>query len=203
MKRLIVTLVVVTLTVAVLPAVVFAQEAEAEKKMEDAKKMEDTKMMKDAAMMKMPFGGEKDVAFAEALWKAMDGYGDWIMRSEVMPGMSPHGAFVRLYYNIVTVEGVPYHVVIKDNYGGEGVTLAMVQESPDDYLMAVTPMLQREPGYDTENNDWFWVKYEADGSLAMTPDGMAIAGRFAKGMPMGCIFCHAKAADGDYLFTND
>jgi hypothetical protein len=167
-----------------------------------AEEKEETKKLKGMEMV-MPFGGEKDVAFAGALWTAMEGYHDWIMQSDIMPGGSPHGKFVRMYYNIVTVGGKPYHVVVKDNYGGEGVTLEMVKENPGGYLMAVTPMLQREPGYDADNSNWFWVKYGADGSIDKNDKGMAMAGRVAKGMPMGCIACHANAAGGDYLFTND
>ena len=111
--------------------------------------------------------------------------------------------FVRLYYNIVNIDGMPYHVVVKDNFGGEDVTLDTVKAAPADYLMAVTPMVQREAGYDDENRNWFYVKYGADGSIDANDKGMAMAGRVAKGMPVGCIACHAKAGDGDYLFTND
>jgi len=153
--------------------------------------------------MELPFGGKEDVAFAEALWTAIDGYQDWMMQSEIMPGKSPHGMFVRLYYNIVTVEGAPYHVIVKDNYGGADVTLDMVNAAPADYLMAVTPMVQRESGYDAENNDWFYVKFDTMGKVAMNDMNMALAGRVAKGMPIGCIARHATAADGDYLFSND
>ena len=153
--------------------------------------------------MEMPFGGEEDVAFADALWAAMDGYGEWVMQSDIIPGKSPHGMFVRMYYNLVTIDEVAYHVVIKDNYGGKDVTLDMVKESPGSYLMAVTPMVQREAGYDDENNNWFYVKYDAPGSISLNDMGMAMAGRVAKGMPIGCIACHANAADGDYLFSND
>lgn len=169
---------------------------------DETAKMDDEKMMKKE-MMAMPFGGEKDVAFAEALWTAMDGYDGWIMQSEIMPGKSPHGMFIRMYYSIVTVGDTPYHIVVKDNYGGEGVTLDMVKEDPAEHLMAVTPMLQREPGYDADNNDWYWVKYAPDGTVAMNDMDMALAGRVAKGMPMGCIACHANAGDGDFLFAND
>jgi hypothetical protein len=165
--------------------------------------VEEKAKAEEAEMMEMPFGGEKDVAFAEALWAAMDGYDGWMMQSDIMPGKSPHGMFVRLYYSIVNVDGMPYHVVVKDNYGGEGVTLEMVKESPAEYLMAVTPMLQREEGYDPDNKDWFWVKFSPDGSIDKTDKDVAIAGRFAKGMPMGCIACHANAGGGDYLFAND
>ncbi|MFH1689951.1 MAG: hypothetical protein ABIE42_06900 [Candidatus Eisenbacteria bacterium] len=170
---------------------------------EETEEMADKKMMMKKEVMEMPFGGEADVAFAKALWTAMDEYSGWIMQSEIMPGKSPHGMYVRMYYSIVTIDGMAYHVVVKDNYGGEGVTLEMVKERPGDYLIAVTPMLQREQGYDSDNNDWYWVKYGTDGSVAMNDTAMAMAGRVAKGMPMGCIACHANAADGDYLFAND
>ncbi len=200
-------IVAVVLTVALaIAGIAFAQTDEKGEEME-AEKAEMTKAeksgMKEGEMMEMPFGGEKDVAFAGALWTAMDGYGGWLLQSDVMPGKSPHGMIIKMYYNIVTIEGMPYHVVIKDNFGGEGVTIEMVNESPADYLMAVTTMLQREPGYDADNNDWYWVKYAPDGTVGMNDMDMALAGRVAKGMPMGCIACHVNAGDGDYLFLND
>jgi hypothetical protein len=187
-----VALVVLAIAAVSVAASVIAEE-ETEEKMMAAKQ----------EMMEMPFGGQKDVAFAGALWSAMEGYDGWLMQSDIMPGKSPHGMFIRLYYSIVTIDDVPYHVVVKDNYGGEGVTIEMVGESPADYLMAVTPMVQRESGYDADNNDWFWVKYAPDGTVGMNDKSMALAGRVAKGSPTGCIACHANAGDGDYLFLND
>lgn len=151
----------------------------------------------------MPFGGEKDVKFAGKLWKAMEGYRGWPMKSGFYPGGSPHGQFLRMYYNVVIVDGRPYHVVVKDNYGGEDATLMKVSKAPEKYLMAVTVMLQREAGYDPDNMDWFWVKYQPDGTVDKNPKGMALAGRVAKGMDAGCIACHANAMDDDYLFVND
>jgi hypothetical protein len=151
----------------------------------------------------MAFGGEEDIEFANMLWKAMKGYEKWPMKSDVYPGKSPHGKFLQLYYNIVNVDGKPYHLIIKDNFGGEDATLEKVSQSPEKYLAAVTIMLQREAGYDADNNDWFWVKYKADGSIDKNPMGMALAGRVAKGMDTGCIACHKDAKDKDYLFTND
>jgi hypothetical protein len=139
---------------------------------------------------KMPFGGKEDVEFANKMWKAMDGYQKWLMKSDMMPGKSPHGAFVQLYYNIVNVDKKPYHVVIKDNF------------TPDKKLAAVTVMIQREAGYDPDNNDWFWVKYDADGTISKNDKDMALAGRVAKGMDAGCIACHKDDVDGDYLFSN-
>ncbi len=153
--------------------------------------------------MPMPFGEQEDIDFAGAVWKAMDGYGMWKMQSDVYPGGTPHGMFVKLYYNMVTIDGTPYHIIVKDNFGGEGVDLEMVSADPAAYLMAITIMVQREAGYDADNNDWFWAKYMSDGTVEKNPQGMMLAGRVAKGMDMGCIACHANAQGGDYLFTND
>lgn len=157
----------------------------------------------EAMSHEKPFGGAGDVAFAEKVWTGMDGYMEWPMSSGVYPGTSPHGAFLRVYYNIVNVDGEPYHVIVKDNYGGEGVTETKVEKDPEKWLAAVTTMVQRETGYDPENNDWFWVKYGPDGTIMENPKGMALAGRVAKGTDSGCIACHANAGGGDYVFTND
>ncbi|MBD3366902.1 MAG: hypothetical protein GF405_01855 [Candidatus Eisenbacteria bacterium] len=151
----------------------------------------------------MEFGGPEDVQFATALWEGMDGYHGWPMASDVYEGQSPHGAFLRLYYSIVHINDTPYHVIVKDNFGGEGATMDAVSESPGDFLAAVTVMVHREPGYDPDNMNWFWVKYDADGTISTNEDEMALAGRVAKGMDSGCIACHAKAGGGDYYFTND
>ncbi len=151
----------------------------------------------------MAFGGSDDVDFAEKTWKAMGDYESWPMKSGYYPGQSPHGKFLRMYYNMIDVNGNPYHIIVKDNYGGEDATMETVSESPDEYLAAVTIMLQREEGYDDENDNWFWVKYGPDGKILSNPKGVALAGRVAKGTDQGCISCHDNAKGGDFLFSND
>ena len=150
-----------------------------------------------------PFGGTADVEFAEKMWNGMEDYTDWKMVSGYYPGQSPHGKVLRLYYNVVNVDGMPYHVIVKDNFGGEGITVEKASMNPKDYLAAVTIMVQREQGYDADNNNWFWAKYLPDGSLDKNAQDMMLAGRVAKGMNAGCIACHKKAGDNDYLFSND
>jgi hypothetical protein len=151
----------------------------------------------------MPFGGDADVEFAKALWVAMDGYSDWRVASDYYASNAPHGQFVKIYYSVVTIDENPYHVVVKDNFAGEGATLETVAESPADHVSWITVMVQREAGYDPDNDDWFWVNYGPDGMVRKTDTGMAMAGRVAKGMSMGCIACHANARGADYYFTND
>lgn len=149
------------------------------------------------------FGGPKDVAFANKLWKTIDGYKDWKLTTPVYKGASPHGKWVRLYSTFVTMDDKHYPIIIKDNYVGRGVTKEAIDEKPKQWLAAVTIMLQREKGYDKDNDNWFWAKYMPDGTLAKNPMGMQLAGRVAKGMPKGCISCHSNAGKGDYLFSND
>lgn len=153
--------------------------------------------------MKKPFGGEEDVAFAQKTWKAMQGYRDWKLRTDVYRGNSPHGKWVRLFSTWVTVGDKAYPIIIKENFGGRGVTPEAIEKDPDAFLKAVTIMLQRRPGYDPDDHDWFWVKYQPDGSIEKNEMGMALAGRVAKGMPKGCISCHSQAAGGDFLYSND
>ena len=150
-----------------------------------------------------PFGGEDDVAFAQALWKEMDGYMEWPMRSGVYPGTSPHGKFLRLYSNVVNVDGESYVAIVKDNFAGEDASAESVERAAKDYLAAVTVMVQRDSGYDPEHGDWYWVKYLPDGSLDQNAAGAKMAGRVAAGSSRGCISCHANAAGGDFVFTND
>ena len=101
------------------------------------------------------------------------------------------------------IDGHDGVLIAKKNYLGEAITAMDVANDPDAYLDSVTIMFQRQPGYDPENNDWFWVKYAPDGSIMANPMGMSLAGRIAKGMDTGCIACHVAAPGGDYVFSHD
>jgi hypothetical protein len=151
-----------------------------------------------------PFGGKDDVAFGQKLWTAMDGYmSNWPIHTDYYPGRSPHGKFLKTYYSMVDIDGKPYHAIVKNNYGGADITMDKLSKSPDQYLVAITVMVQREAGYDPDNDNWYWIKYDKDGSISKNEKGVALAGRVAKGMDSGCIACHASAKGNDYFFSND
>lgn len=112
---------------------------------------------------------------------------------QAYPGQSPHGAFLKMYLNRIAAADPknlpPGSIIIKENYGKDKTT-----------LMAVTVMY-RVKGFDPQHYDWYWVKYNADGTVAQTPPekgSMPIAGRF-----QSCIQCHAGAKGGDFVFMND
>ena len=152
-----------------------------------------------------PFGGEADVSYAKNLWQTMveAGFaGKGGLMSRPYTGQHPHGAILDTIEGQIALNGKLHTIIVKRNYGGEGVSLANVANDPPKYLKAVTVMLKR-PGYDPDTKDWFWAKFNADGSLATNPKGMMLAGKVAKGKPKGCIACHTAAPGGDMMFLHD
>jgi hypothetical protein len=152
-----------------------------------------------AAQDAAPFGGEEDVAYAETLWNALvdaNLAGDNAVNTVPYEGVEPHGLVLETLYRDLEVDGHTGLVVVKRNYGPEGVTVEEVTADRSGHFDSVTVMFEREEGYDPENDNWFWAKYGFAGSLDETPDGEQMAGRVA-----GCIGCHQEAEGGDYLFT--
>ena len=153
----------------------------------------------------MAFSGPDSVDYSKALWSALGGaklIGSPAMNPEPYKGVHPHGAVLTTATSSVEVNGHSGKVIVKKNFGGEGVSVDAVAEDPAKYLKAVTVMFQREDGYDADNQNWFWAKYKADGGLHTNDKGMMLAGRVAKGKPKGCIACHTAAPGGDYIYTN-
>ncbi len=153
-----------------------------------------------------PFGSADDVNYATALWKQLESerlVGKNAITSTPYAGMHPHGAILDTIDSRTTVMGHTGDVIVKKNFGGEGVSKEAVANNPNKWLKAVTVMFRREKGFDSDNKDWFWVKYAVDGSVMKNPEGMQLAGRVAKGMDQGCIACHAGAPGNDKVFNHD
>ena len=153
----------------------------------------------------MPFSGPDSVAYSKDLWSALGSaklVGSPADNPAPYKGVHPHGAVLTTATSSVTVGGHSGTVIVKKNYGGEGVSTDAVAKDPAKYLKAVTVMFQREDGYDADNQNWFWAKFKADGGLHENDKGMMLAGRVAKGKPKGCIACHTAAPGGDMIYTN-
>jgi len=152
------------------------------------------------------FGGADDTGYAGRLWSSMAStglVGKGSIMSTPYTGVHPHGAILDTLDAHASVDGKRNIVIIKRNYGGEGVNKQVVASNPAKWLKAVTVMYKR-PGYDADNKDWFWVKYGPDGSILKNPKGMSLAGRVAKGVTgAGCIACHTAAPGGDMVFNHD
>ena len=152
-----------------------------------------------------PFGSDADACYAAEIWTAMEERqlaGEGMLRSFPYEGTEPHGLMLETFYTTATVNGHTGDLVVKRNYGPEGVTKDEVLSDPGTHLGSITVMFRREEGFDPDNANWFWAKYLPDGSLDTNPKGMSLAGKVAKGADQGCIACHSGAG-GDMLFTTD
>ena len=147
-----------------------------------------------------PFGNQDDIAFGDALWDALVTArlaGDDSIMARPYEGTQPHGNKLVTLESDVTVNGISADVIIKHNYGGEGSSIEAVSNDPDKFLMATTVMFRR-PGFDADNQDWFWAKYLPDGSYDRAPDGNPLVGKGP-----GCIACQTAAPGGDMVYLND
>ncbi|MBD3161696.1 MAG: hypothetical protein GF346_05515 [Candidatus Eisenbacteria bacterium] len=127
---------------------------------------------------------------AEALWGHLMGenyaenWAHWPGKTPFYEGTRPHGALLSTYLNgtalgAVTTDAATLpsgSIIVKENY------------MPDSTLAAVTVMYKVD-GYDPDNNDWYWLKRTADGTVE------------AQGRVQGCIDCHGKALDNDFVLT--
>jgi hypothetical protein len=161
--------------------------------------MKEEPMMEEAMMEEPPFGGEADVAFANDLWEKMEAGGFNSTPGVPQDGNAPHGAVIETLQGEIDGQ----MVIVKRNYGGEGVSVEAVEADRTKFLAAVTVMVKREAGYDDENMNWYWVKYKANGEIDVNPNNTALAGRVAKGADTGCIACHNQAVMTDMVFSFD
>ncbi|MFP4639724.1 MAG: cytochrome P460 family protein [Guyparkeria sp.] len=157
-----------------------------------------------------PFGGPMNVEYAQRLWDRLAGnqlVGPDAVRSYPYEGDHPHGQALEYLEAVITVDGHSGVAMVKNNYGGEGDDFEALKEGVLNdrmgTLSSVTVMFQREEGYDSDHDDWYWAKFQPDGQLEKNPDGVSLAGRVAKGASEGCIACHAAAPGDDYVFTHD
>ncbi len=155
------------------------------------------------SQMMKPCCDEENINYSKDLWAAMTKAGlagSGARADTPYKGQAPHGAILETITSEVKVGKHTGKVIVKRNFGGEGVSVDSVKGDRAKYLKAVTVMFKRDTGYDKDNNDWFWVKYNPDGTLATNPKGMPLAGRVMKGADKGCIACHLAVKDNDYIY---
>ncbi|MCP4297236.1 MAG: hypothetical protein GY786_16665 [Proteobacteria bacterium] len=157
------------------------------------------------------FGSFDDTKFAGLLWKTLEQERmvgeNAIMLEPFFGGAKPHGMILEVSSRLVTVNGHAGFTVVKKNYNGADVTEARVERNRAKYLTSITVMFQRKKGYDPDNQNWFWSKYKPRGDLftvEVSGQTKELAGRIVKGQSgspnKGCLFCHASAGGGDYIF---
>ena len=120
------------------------------------------------------------------------------IRSQPFEGSRPHGSIQEVIATEATVDGHKGRLVVKHNYGAEeGLTPKKVysDDQAENYV-ALTIMFQREEGYDSANDNWFWAEYNPDGSV-LNYQGINLSGR----SPL-CIACHTALGGKDREILN-
>ena len=128
---------------------------------------------------------------ADAVWAYLQAeeyranWGLWPERGQLYTGQEPHGMLLTTYVNAIAADA------LADGAGAMPAGAIIVKENfmPDSTFAAATVMY-KSPGFDAENNDWWWLKRNADGSVD------------AAGKGEGCINCHRGMADNDYVWTS-
>ena len=98
----------------------------------------------------------------------------------------------------IRVAGREGAVIVKKMCQSEGISVETVANDPTSKLKIVTVMFKREKGYDSENRDWFYVKFNPDGAPQKNPKGLSLAGQVPK-----CRTYHQAAPGGDYVYSYD
>jgi len=107
----------------------------------------------------------------------------WPKKGKLYKGTEPHGSLLTTFVN-----NTAYHSIKKKKGMEDGSIIAKENYTVDKKFVALTVMYKIK-GYNPAAGDWFWVKYNPDGTAA------------AAGKVKACIDCHSAKKDNDYVFT--
>ena len=105
-------------------------------------------------------------------------------------GKSPHGE-VQIYYSSnvkVIIDKASFVVPVGT------VSIKPFNNDGKPGIDGIAVMIKKKPGYDSQNNDWYYEMRDAQGNLSQMP---------TPGKIEMCIGCHAAASSKDYLAGTD
>ena len=106
----------------------------------------------------------------------------WLL---MLAAFKPHGVILMTLDSTLSLDGREAAVIVKKNYMGEGISIESVATNPALFLDAITVMFRRESGYDDANQNWFWAKFRADGTLRIAARPHVAAHRAAEALVRG------------------
>lgn len=107
----------------------------------------------------------------------------WPGKGRLYKGAEPHGALLTTFVNSTALYSIK-----KKNGMADGSIIVKENYAADKRFVALTVMYKIK-GYNPEAGDWFWAKYLPDGTIE------------ASGKVKGCIDCHGKQKDNDFIMT--
>ncbi len=116
-------------------------------------------------------------------------YQEWKMwpgKGALYPAEPPHGAFLTTY----VTDAVFSDIQGKKGAISDGGIIVKENYTPEKQLDAITVMYKVK-GYNAAGNDWFWVKYFANGTIDV------------EGKVETCIECHSQKRENDFIYTSE
>lgn len=126
----------------------------------------------------------------ERLWERITEEADfttydfWPGHQGYQQGQAPHGPIHRIFVNDPLVSQLPLDPPVAP----DGSIIVKENRLGDRTLTGYTVMAKVD-GFSEGTNDWFWARYEPDGSVA------------AEGTVGSCIACHAGVRDNDFVIV--
>lgn len=102
---------------------------------------------------------------------------------------NPHGRVSRTYAN---------EIASKDPANLPLGSILVREDYDDKRKRQSVSILYRVKDYDKEHGNWYYLRFNENGTVARAEDKKALAGKVTS-----CIECHAKAGGKDYVFSND
>lgn len=128
---------------------------------------------------------------AQRLWQRITDeapyqtYSFWPGEEGVQPGQAPHGPFHRILVNKALYEAVP----LADRTAPNGSIIVKENMDAGQEVTGYTVMAKVE-GFSAESADWFWARYDLDGSAR------------AAGAVQACVICHGGVANNDFVIVH-
>ena len=113
-----------------------------------------------------------------------ENYGFWPGHEGYRQGQAPHGPVHRIFVNQPLLSQIP----LEPPVAPDGSIIVKENRLGDRTLTGYTVMAKVE-GYAPGTGDWFWARYEPDGSIAV------------EGTVPGCISCHGGVQNNDYVIV--
>jgi hypothetical protein len=146
---------------------------------------------------RVSYGLPSDVTLAGDLWAVMASFETWAPFEGLegfRPGDDAHGRFQKHTVNTIAASS-------NGSFPNGAIIASRNFAAEDETTLESITVMQKITGYDAERGDWFWVKFEVGGTVAVDERGFNLAGRIDTGDESGCIGCHTNAPDGDFVFS--
>lgn len=147
-----------------------------------------------------PLGPEPPTqARAEAVWTYLAGSDYqrfWKPETPSRPGLMParryHGPLLRTYVNSVADSARPL--------GGKALpsgSVVVLENYTQDPQLKGVYVMAKIPGHNAATNDWAFYRFGPEGEAEVTD---AQARRRNRAQDRGCIHCHSRTRETDFLF---